>query len=249
MIIVMKAGATEKQIAHVIERIENLGLRPHVSKGTERTIIGAIGDERVILTEQFGAIRGIDKIMPVLKPYKLASREFHPKDSVIKINGVRIGGKNLVVMAGPCAVENRKQIMETAEAVKKAVGSAFPVSKKERQAVVRGRDIESGLPKSIRLNETEIREALAPVVNQIVENISETIEETPPELMGDIMSQGLVLAGGGSLLRGIDKLIATELKMPVWVLDDPQTAVVRGCGRLLDDHMLLQKVKVAARRM
>lgn len=137
---------------------------------------------------------------------------------------------------------------QTAEEVKIAVGSAYPVDKTERQTVVRGRDIERGLPKSFRVNEAEIREAISPVVHQIIEGILETIEETPPELVGDIVEHGIVMAGGGALLRGIDKLIATELKMPVWVTDDPQTAVVRGCGKLLDDEALLRKVKVAARK-
>lgn len=138
---------------------------------------------------------------------------------------------------------------QTAEDVKITIGSAYPVDKSDRQTVIRGRDIETGLPKSIRINETEIREALSPVIHEIIEGISETIEETPPELIGAIMEQGIVLAGGGSLIRGMDKLIATEVKMPVWVTDDPQTAVVRGCGKLLDDALLLRKVKVAARKM
>jgi rod shape-determining protein MreB len=137
----------------------------------------------------------------------------------------------------------------TAEDIKIAVGSAYPVNKTERQTVVRGRDIETGLPKSIRVNESEIRETLATVIHEIVEGIAETIEETPPELIGDIMEHGIVLAGGGSLIRGIDKLIAQEVKMPVWITDDPQTAVVRGCGKLLDDEILLRKVKVAARKI
>lgn len=137
---------------------------------------------------------------------------------------------------------------QTAEEVKISIGSGYPVDKSERQTVVRGRDIETGLPKSIRLSETEIREALSPVLHQIIEGIAETIEETPPELVGDIMEHGIVLAGGGSLLRGVDKLIAIEIRMPVWVTDDPQTAVVRGCGKLLDDQELLGKVKVAERR-
>ncbi len=138
---------------------------------------------------------------------------------------------------------------QTAEDIKIAVGSAYPVDKSDRQTVVRGRDIESGLPKSIRVNEAEIREALSTVLHEIIEGISETIEETPPELVGSIMEHGIVLAGGGALLRGMDKLIAMEVKMPVWVTDDPQTAVVHGCGKLLDDSSLLAKVKVAARKM
>lgn len=138
---------------------------------------------------------------------------------------------------------------QTAEDVKIAVGSAYPTEKSDRQTVMRGRDIETGLPRSIRVTESEIREALAPVIHQIIEAIGETIEETPPELVGDILSRGIVLAGGGSLTKGIDKLIAQEVKMPVWVTDDPQTAVVRGCGKLLDDTELLKKVKVAARKV
>lgn len=137
----------------------------------------------------------------------------------------------------------------TAEDIKIAVGSAYPVNKGDKQTVVRGRDIETGLPKSIRVGEAEIREALASVVREITQAISETIEETPPELVGDIMEHGIVLAGGGSLLSGIDKLIAQDMRMPVWITEDPQTAVVRGCGKLLDDAVLLRKVKVAARKM
>lgn len=137
----------------------------------------------------------------------------------------------------------------TAEDIKIAVGSAYPVDKTERQTVVRGRDIETGLPKSIRVSEGEIRETLSSVIHDIIEAISETIEETPPELLGDIMEHGIVLAGGGSLIRGIDKLIATEVKMPVWITEHPQEAVVRGCGKLLDDIELLRKVKVAARKV
>jgi len=138
---------------------------------------------------------------------------------------------------------------QTAEDVKIAIGSAYPTDKSEKQTVIRGRDIETGLPKSVRLSEAEVREAVSPVVHEIVEAIGETIEETPPELIGDIMEHGIVLAGGGSKLRGIDTRISRELKMPVWITDDPQTAVVRGCGALLSDPILLSKVKIAARKV
>lgn len=138
---------------------------------------------------------------------------------------------------------------QTAEEIKISIGSAYPVGKDDRQTVVRGRDIETGLPKSLRINESEIREALALIIHDIIDAIRETMEETPPELVSDIVEHGIVLAGGGSLILGIDKLIATELKMPVWITDDPQTAVVRGCGKLLDDTILLRKVQVAGRKM
>ncbi|HCS78505.1 TPA: rod shape-determining protein [Patescibacteria group bacterium] len=132
---------------------------------------------------------------------------------------------------------------QTAEDVKIAIGSAFPLPE-QNQTVVRGRDLESGLPKSIKFNTNEVREALANVVNHIVAGVKEVIEETPPEFIGDIMEQGITLAGGGSQLRGIDKLIAQEVRMPVWVSDDPQTAVVRGALRLLEDQELLKRVQV-----
>lgn len=132
---------------------------------------------------------------------------------------------------------------QTAEEVKIAIGSAFTVDD-DNQTVVRGRDLETGLPKSMKFHSGEIREALADVVNRIVSGIKEVIEETPPEFIGDIMEQGVTLAGGTSQLRGLEKLIAREIKMPVWQADDPQTAVVRGAMRLLEDETLLNHVKV-----
>lgn len=131
----------------------------------------------------------------------------------------------------------------TAEDIKIQLGSAYP-QEKIRQAIIRGRDLEIGLPKSLRVGSEEIREAIAPVIRQIVDQISEVIEETPPELVSDIVARGVTLCGGGSQLVGLDKLIAEETKMPVWVADDPMTAVVRGCGRVLEDDSLLKKVRV-----
>jgi len=131
----------------------------------------------------------------------------------------------------------------TAEEVKIRLGSAFP-QEKERQMVIRGRDIETGLPKSIKISSSEVREAIAPVSRQIVDSISDVIGETPPELVGDILKRGITLCGGVAQLRGIDNLIAEETKMPVWIADDPMTAVVRGCGRVLEDEGLLKRVRV-----
>ncbi|HUS60464.1 MAG TPA: rod shape-determining protein [Nevskiaceae bacterium] len=136
----------------------------------------------------------------------------------------------------------------TAEEIKIQLGSALPrtneLQSKERQMVARGRDLETGLPKSIRIGMNEVREAIAPVIRQILDQISDVIEETPPELMADIVVRGVTLCGGGAQIIGLDKLIAEETKMPVWVADDPMTAVVRGCGKVLDDPELLKKVRV-----
>ncbi len=131
----------------------------------------------------------------------------------------------------------------SSENAKIAIGSCYP-EKEEKHTVIRGRDLENGLPKSVRLSSSEVREAIAPVVNQIIEVIDETIEEVPPELIGDVLEQGITLSGGGAMLSGIDKTIAASTKMPVWVADDPLTCVVRGAAKLLDDQKLLEKVKV-----
>jgi 3-deoxy-7-phosphoheptulonate synthase len=120
MIIVLKPNATKKQLDHIVDRIKALGLKPMVSKGTERTIIGVIGSEDALRVQPLEVIAGVEKVMPVLKPYKLVSREFRPEDSIVPVNGLKIGGKQLVIMAGPCSVENRQMLLETAKVVKEA---------------------------------------------------------------------------------------------------------------------------------
>lgn len=115
---------------------------------------------------------------------------------------------------------------------------------RERIAIIRGRDIETGLPKSLRINETEIREAISPVVAQIVDGMLEVIEETPPELTADILEHGIMLTGGGSLLPGIDELIVERTKIAVILVEDPLTTVVRGAAHLLSEPALLNQVKV-----
>lgn len=130
----------------------------------------------------------------------------------------------------------------TAEDIKLEIGSAYPNGKADY--IVRGRDLSTGLPKSIRISSDEIREALSGTISQMINAIQEVLEETPPELLSDILERGITLAGGGALIKGLDKKIAEETKIPVWISDDPLTTVVRGCGRVLDDLDLLSKVKV-----
>jgi len=120
MIVIMKHGATAAQIANVTARIEGTGCTTHLSQGEERTIIGVIGNGRPIDREQIERMSGVDRVVAVLRPFKLASREFHPQDTVVPINGVSVGGKALTIMAGPCSVESRAQLLETAYAVKQA---------------------------------------------------------------------------------------------------------------------------------
>jgi 3-deoxy-7-phosphoheptulonate synthase len=121
MIIVLRPDATEEQINHIIDKVQKLGLKPHVSKGVERTIIGVIGPEDILRVTPLEVFPGVEKVMPVLAPYKLVSREFKPEDSVIDLGkGVKIGGKKVVVMAGPCSVENTTTLYEIASLVKQA---------------------------------------------------------------------------------------------------------------------------------
>jgi len=121
MIIVLKPKTTKAQINHIVKKIAGYKLRAQVSKGKERTIIAVIGDERVLSTVPVEAFPGVEKVMTVLKPYKLASKDFRKETSVINLGlGVKIGGNNIAMIAGPCSVESREQLLATAKAVKAA---------------------------------------------------------------------------------------------------------------------------------
>lgn len=144
---------------------------------------------------------------------------------------------------------------KTAEDLKVTIGSAYEKkTKKEggrekedkgsQNAVVRGRDLETGLPRSIKVSGVEVREALAPVISQIIEAVASVLEEAPPELLSDILERGILLTGGGALLSGLDQLLVERVHMPVVVSNDPLTSVVRGLGKVLADDNLLAKVQV-----
>jgi 3-deoxy-7-phosphoheptulonate synthase len=122
MIIVMKAGAAKKEKSEVLKRIKELGYKPHVIHGSTRDVIGAIGDERgKLVLQSIESMQGVESVVPILQPYKLASKEVKKESSIIRISDtVSIGGKEIIVMAGPCSVESEKQIIESAEAVKAA---------------------------------------------------------------------------------------------------------------------------------
>lgn len=151
----------------------------------------------------------------------------------------------------------------TAEDIKIKIGSAYEKTAKRRTAatkvkedekdlekgsekmvIVRGRDIETGLPRSLRITESEIREALSPILTQIIQGVADVLEETPPELLPDILEQGILLTGGGANLAGLDQLLVERVHMPVIVSEDSLTSVVRGTGRVLEDEALLERVKV-----
>ncbi len=156
---------------------------------------------------------------------------------------------------------------KTAEEIKKKIGSAYAKKQKvktgikpsektpeqlaeekaekaEKLMIVRGRDIETGLPKSLKITESEIREALSPIFTQIVQGVAGVLEETPPELLPDILEQGILLTGGGAKIPGVDMLLVERIHMPVVVSHDSLTSVARGTGKVLEDESLLERVKV-----
>jgi len=173
--------------------------------------------------------------------------------AVISLGGIVVGKS--IRVAGDAMDQNiidyaRKNFNlllgeRTAERIKIRIGSAFPLEEFEPQsAALRGRDLAGGLPREIPVSAEEIREALTPSVSHIVRTIKDAVEETPPELLADVMKNGIVLAGGASQLRGIDRLIATEAEIPTVVAADPMTCVVRGAGKVLEELDLLKRVEV-----
>jgi 3-deoxy-7-phosphoheptulonate synthase len=120
MIIVVRPDATDAQIQHIVDRVQELGFQPHYSRGQHRTIIGVIGDENKLQTEVFGAIPGVEQVLAIMKPFKLASRELHAEDTVVQVGVVKIGGGSLAMIAGPCAVESYEGLSAIADHVRAA---------------------------------------------------------------------------------------------------------------------------------
>ncbi len=164
-------------------------------------------------------------------------------DGIVYSKAVRVGGDKMdeAIMA---YIKRKYNLMigeRTAEKIKIEIGSAYPLTKGESMEV-KGRDLISGIPKAIQVVDSEVREALQESVTVILDTIKVTLENTPPELASDIVDRGIVMAGGGALLRGLDILIKEHTGVPVVLPDDPLTAVVRGCGRMLDKIELLRKI-------
>lgn len=120
MIIMMKSNVSKEKISKILKEVKKLGFKPHLSQGEEKTIVGLIGNGRAISPDHFRSFSGVEDVFRISKPFKLASREFKPDKSIIRVNGVSLGGEDIIIMAGPCAVESREQILETALKVKEA---------------------------------------------------------------------------------------------------------------------------------
>lgn len=167
-------------------------------------------------------------------------------DGIVVSKAMRVGGDKMdeAIMA---YIKRKYNLMigeRTAEHIKMEIGSAYPTNKSLTMEV-KGRDLISGIPKAINITEEEIREALQESIGLILDTIKVTLENTPPELASDIIDRGIVLAGGGALLRGLDILVREHTGVPVVVPEDPLTAVVRGCGLMLDKLDLLRRVALS----
>lgn len=164
---------------------------------------------------------------------------------IVAAKNLRVAGDRMTNDIIDYAREEFKLLLgeRTAESLKIAIGSAVPLEE-ELEGTMRGRDLVSGLPREVLITDGDIREALKGSVLTIVKSVKETIEITPPELVSDIIHRGIVLVGGGALLRGLDKLIEKETHIPVRIADDPLTAVVRGTGIILEDLDNLTEVLV-----
>ena len=174
-------------------------------------------------------------------------------DAVISLSGivysrsVRVGGDKM----DEAIVQHMKRKYNlligepTAEKIKIHIGNAFNTGEPTAMEV-KGRDLVAGLPKTLTITGEEIREALQEPINQIVEAVRTALERTPPELSADIVDKGIVLAGGGALLKGLDMLLREETGLPVMIADDPLSAVVLGCGKALDEISLLKSVAIEA---
>ncbi len=136
----------------------------------------------------------------------------------------------------------------TAEEIKISIGSAYP-KEREQTMEIRGRDLVTGLPKTVTINSTQILEALREPVNNIVDSIKLTLEKTPPELAADIMGRGIMLTGGGALLDGIDDLVRHETGIPVFVADNPLDCVALGTGKVVEEMETLKRVAISARNI
>jgi len=168
---------------------------------------------------------------------------------IVSSRSIRVGGDEMdeAIIQYARRAYNLLIGERTAEEIKIAIGSAYPLWE-EQTVEVRGRDLLTGLPRTVRMTGAEIREALNEPVTAIVEAVRQTLERTPPELAADVAERGIVMVGGGALLRGLDRRLAQETGMPVTLPDDPLSAVVLGAGRILEEIDTLKKVLVAAKR-
>src|SRR3989338_106723 len=250
---------TEKMLKYFIDRVHREGLtlapRPRVviglpldvteveRKAVEDAALSAGAREVLLIEEPMAAALGAR--LPVREATGHLVVDIGggiTEVAVISLGGVvvsksmRVAGDELTEAIIHYAREHFNLLVgeRTAEEVKMMVGSALPLPKPVEMKM-RGRDLMTGLPREVAISDSEVREAISRILKMMVENVRSTIENTPPELVSDIYERGVVMTGGGALLKNLDKLLANELAIAVQVVDDPLTAVVRGTGVVLED--------------
>ena len=259
---------TEQMLRYFIEKVHRrktfLGPRPRVIVGipcgiteVEKKAVQdaakSSGARKVFLIEQPMAA-ALGARLPVQEPggnFIVDIGGGTTEVAVISLGGIvlakslRIAGDQLTQDIIQFIQDEYKLIIgeRMAENIKIGIGSAYPLREK-KEMPLRGRNLVTGLPEEIVISDVEIRRALEKSVKQIVEEVKMTVEETPPDLLADIMAKGIYLTGGGSLLRGLDKLLAKETKMPIKIVDDPLTAVVRGGGMVIENIDEFEEVLV-----
>jgi rod shape-determining protein MreB len=239
MVISVPSGITEVEKRAVRDSAENAGAR-----------------EVYLIQEPMAAAIGVG--LPVDQPSGCMIIDIGGGTSeiaVIALNGIvndtsiRVAGDELNEAIVMYLKKNYNLLIGelTAEDIKIKIGSAFPLEK-ELSIDIKGRDLVAGVPKNLKLSSVQVREALSETLDRIVEAVRQALERTPPELASDILERGIVLTGGGALLRGLDKRLRHETNLPVNVAEDPLTCVARGAGKVLDDFVLYSKVLERSRK-
>jgi rod shape-determining protein MreB and related proteins len=170
-------------------------------------------------------------------------------NSIVNQQSIRVGGDEMdeAIVQYVKKAYNLLIGEQTAEGIKIKIGSAFRLEQEEEMEI-KGRDLVAGIPKTMKISSVEVREALSEPLQQIVDALMQSLEKTPPELASDIVDRGIVMTGGGSLLRGIDMLLREATNLPITVAEDPLTCVVLGTGKILDDPTLYEKVLMSVVR-
>lgn len=238
MVIAIPSGITEVEKRAVKDSAEHAGAREVYL--VEEPISAAIGVGLPIQEPSGNMIIDVGGGTTEIAVISLAG--------IVFSRSIRIGGDEL----DEAIIEHLKKTYNlmigerTAEDIKVKIGSAYPLEE-ELTMEVRGRDLVAGLPKTITISSEEIREAIAGPISAILEATRMTLERTPPELSADLIERGIIMAGGGALLRGLDKLISEETGLPVHVAEDPMTAVALGTGKVLSEIKYLKKVTVRSK--
>jgi rod shape-determining protein MreB len=257
---------TEKMLKYFIDKVHSESFtlipRPRVvigiplditeveKKAVEDAVKSAGASQVYLVEEPMAAAIGVRLPVTEANATMLVDIGGGTTDIVVISLGGSVNWKNLRIAGNTLTEDIIRYIREefnvsigeqVAEKVKIKIGSAS-IQKESVKMVVRGRDLINGLPKEIEVTDSQIREAMSRSINQIIHNIKIVLETTPPELVSDIYEHGIILTGGGALLRGLDKEVSQATRIPARVADDPLTCVVRGCGILISDPELLEKV-------